>query len=101
MKAHLLSAHAHNRVVDSTIGIIDYDATATDRSELGSHMYFVVEFVPVIESSKLVTIEVESRSQRHYIIDYLSPWHMHHYHYAATASTCAGGMFKSACATLL
>jgi hypothetical protein len=67
----------------------------TDQSEVRK-LYYAVEFVPVVEASKFVTIEVESRSQvpacstlytMHYIDDL---YHMHHYHNAAT-----GDMVKS------
>jgi hypothetical protein len=55
-------------------------------------LYFVIEFVPVVEASKLVTIEVESWSQavslrlrRHCVHTILMTfYHMHHYRYAAT-----------------
>jgi hypothetical protein len=60
-------------------------------------LYCAVELVPVVEASKLVTIEVESRSQtpslqfRHCVHTILTIfYHMHHYHYAAT-----GDMIKS------
>ncbi len=69
----------------------------TDPSEIWK-LYFAVEFVSVVEPSKLVTIEVESRSQalslrlRHHCVRtmLMAFYHMHHYRYAAT-----GDMVKS------
>jgi hypothetical protein len=66
----------------------------TDQSEVRK-LYCTVDFVPVVEleASKLVTIEAKSRSQtpslglkRHCVRTILTTfYHLHHYHYAATA----------------
>jgi hypothetical protein len=66
----------------------------TDRSEVWK-LYCTVEFVPVVEASKLVIIEVESQSQtpslrlrRHCVRNILTTlYHVHHYDYAATSKS--------------
>ena len=101
----------HNRV--STIYSMHRVGATTNRSEVWK-LYCAVELVSVAEASKLVAMEVESRSQTpslrfrcrhvalalcaHYIDESMTTfYHMHHNHGAATGDMVKSFIVESNC----